>query len=591
MDTSNINLNTPKRKRGRPPKANNFSNKITKTINISINTPPKSNSPNAENNSNQTVKRGIPDIFTPTMRVSPTSHHHYGGVSHSRNGSLGTVKQKKRSKKNSISSIDSISPVKRKGSFTSNQGSPVNDYINSKTLDNISMITNNSNPMQNPYQSPPPTVKQAAKKTKNLLPPVSIIPEFEKSISPTAAASSHSNNLDSAQSHESVSMSHDVTSAGGSSPVGGSNLNSSSTSVAVEPQMAGYDFSLKLMIDDLGKAVLSNHDRQQTPNRHSQSYPAHAQSQPHPHHNQIRDDLTPTRPRHHSQTDFQDYDKPKLYHSNSAIGIESKYLESQSHASSISDYDYSLVPNHSQAEPPQSQSQPQESQAQVQSQASSNQAQRPVPVKYHSDFNYSEENPPQTPKPKENYMLSTGLTPYYNNTSNGINLSTNTSNNPPFLNNPNLTPQFNSLMNSIVNSPKKFNNNQFMFNQDMFMSNNFNSMGYNNNNGNGNGVNGGVNGSGSEFYPQPSSTPVPHVPLNQSQQLQQGQFQQQYAGSSGLGGGVNVGGQFNQNGSIPLQLQPQFSNQLQHQQYQSFQFNDDSDARSALKKMIHVKRK
>lgn len=568
MDSNTLNI--PKRKRGRPPKPNNFSNKITKTINISINTPPLSNSPNAENNSNQTVKRGIPDIFTPTMRVSPTSNYYNG---HSRNGSMSGSKRKK-SKKNSISSIDSISPIKRKDSFTSNQSSPINDYVNSKTLDNISMITNNSNAIPNPYNSPPPTVKQASKRSKNLLPPVSIIPEFEKSISPTAVNEIKDNGPGV------TSRGHSVSSSGNtSSPVTAPN----SASVG-ETSMPSYDFNLKLMIDDLGKAVLSNHERQQTPHeqhgQQAQAYPTHPQSQPHPHNHQIPDDLTPTRPRHHSHTGYEDYEKPKLYHSNSVIGIESKYLESQSQSSSISDFDYGQVPNQDQ-----SRSMP------------TNQAQRPVPVKYNSDFNYSEANPPQTPKPKENYLLSTGLTPYYgnsNNTGNSINLMTHNGN--PLFSNPNLTPQFNSLMNSIVNSPKKFNNNQFMLNQEMFMNNNFNGMNYNNTGGASNN-----NGANPEFYSPGGGAQVPlnqPQPLPQQQQQPQGQtagqqFPQQYNNGQGNGMPVNMGqyNQFNQATSIPLQLQPQFSHQLQNQHHQPFQYSDDSDARSALKKMIHVKRK
>lgn len=126
-----VNLSTPKRKRGRPPKPNNFSNKITKTINISINTSPLSNSPDAENNSNQIVKRGIPDIFTPTMRVSPNS----------------------RIKKRKVRDGINASPIKKE--------------INTKALDNIALITGNL--------TPPPSVK--GKLRGNLLPPVMIKPE------------------------------------------------------------------------------------------------------------------------------------------------------------------------------------------------------------------------------------------------------------------------------------------------------------------------------------------------------------------------------------------------------------------------------
>lgn len=374
---------TPKRKRGRPPKPNNFSNKITKTININVNTSPLSNSPDAENNSNQMVKRGIPDIFTPTMRVSPS------------NGFI-----KKRRKKLLISSVDSISPVKRKNSGLSNQNSPTNDYINLKALDNIAQITNNS--IKNPYNSPPPSTKQPSRKTgDNLLPPVLI--RTDRSVSP----------------HEDYG-----------------------------------DFNLKLMVDDLGKAVLS--------------------------HNQE--------------------EKPKLYHANTVIGIEHTYHE-----------------GHQNSDQSQTQPQPQSSgngqtNGEMYGLEPNFADQRPAPVKYNSDYTFTDLNPPQTPKPKEQFMLNTGLTPV--NQTLGFPSS-------------NLTP----LMNLIITSPKRINNNnQFLFNQDMFMNSNF---------------------MGNEF----GQFQTPQAQMNHQQQS------------------------------------PAYYNLANFFQQQNFQFNDDSDARLALKKMIHVKRR
>lgn len=63
---------TVKRKRGRPPKADSLSNKITHTVNINVNTSSSLSSPTAEFNSNMMVRRGAPDIMTPLMKVSPS---------------------------------------------------------------------------------------------------------------------------------------------------------------------------------------------------------------------------------------------------------------------------------------------------------------------------------------------------------------------------------------------------------------------------------------------------------------------------------------------------------------------------------------
>ena len=63
---------TVKRKRGRPPKADSLSNKITHTVNINVNTSSSHSSPTAEFNSNMMVRRGAPDIMTPLMKVSPS---------------------------------------------------------------------------------------------------------------------------------------------------------------------------------------------------------------------------------------------------------------------------------------------------------------------------------------------------------------------------------------------------------------------------------------------------------------------------------------------------------------------------------------
>lgn len=127
------NLSTPpsvKKKRGRPPKPTSLSNKITTTLNIIVNTSPLYNSPTAENNSNMIVKRGAPDIFTPLMRVSPTS-------------------RRKRSRKSSMSSETSSSS---KRVYPEMLATPLSgksyDYANtlfesvdSRAMDRISYLT------------------------------------------------------------------------------------------------------------------------------------------------------------------------------------------------------------------------------------------------------------------------------------------------------------------------------------------------------------------------------------------------------------------------------------------------------------------
>lgn len=62
-----------KRKRGRPPKNNKLADSFP-TLTLQFHTSPDSFSPTAELNSNLMVKMGEPDTFTPLMKVSPTIH-------------------------------------------------------------------------------------------------------------------------------------------------------------------------------------------------------------------------------------------------------------------------------------------------------------------------------------------------------------------------------------------------------------------------------------------------------------------------------------------------------------------------------------
>lgn len=386
-----VNNVTPKRKRGRPPKPNNFSNKITKTINISINTSPLSNLPTAEKNSNLIVKQGVPDIFTPTMRVSPTSR----------------VKKRHSKKSRSISSVDSIndSPI-----------SKPDGIINSKTLDNMSRITNGS--VHGEVLTPPPTVKADKVERDFLLP----------------ATMRNDKNED-------------------------------------------FELSLKLMIDDSGKAVLQPPDRLIQPSSATAmqtltnlaNYNVSGV-----HQNLGANQFPPITNNVSSYNRSMSYsmgvaeEKPRLFHSNSVIGIESNYLETM-------DFDYGQAPNQKVA---------------------TNLA---TSVARPTNTFYSDSNPPQTPK--KEYNVSSGFTPLAYS----------------------LTPQFNSMMNSIFTSPKKVNL-QYSY-QDFFMS---------------------------PSQPQPA--------LSQP-------------GLSQLGL------------SQPANAFGNYFNDLQ------YNYSEDGDARQALKKMIHVKRK
>lgn len=122
-----------KKKRGRPPKANSLSNRITSTLNIKVNTSPMYSSPTAENNSNRIVKQGAPDFFTPLMRVSPhlkrkrSRKESFGGIE----GELDLYDVKKDSLDISLMTPGSLTG----GEFGNSH------RFNSKAIENISMIT------------------------------------------------------------------------------------------------------------------------------------------------------------------------------------------------------------------------------------------------------------------------------------------------------------------------------------------------------------------------------------------------------------------------------------------------------------------
>lgn len=485
-----------RRKRGRPPKAGSLSDKITSTMNININTLPLHSSPTAELNSNQIVKRGIPDCFTPVMKVSPNSRL----KKHSRKRSEALLllpadssptKRQKQPRHQSQPDLGMATPL-----LSAINAASLTPYsqVNSRTLDNISLITQLDLSVYNtpllavkPHYTPtydssrafltPQGVHDYGKVTptypvvpspgfgghldKNLLPPVSIaakspskkpkkarksppeqlsqlpVPQnvllgtalLQRSLRPPQLQQVDHGQLRSSQSLQSL-VSQLLSLMSQPLP----SLQSQPPSLIPLTQAASPKdgFQMKLMIDELGKAVLSK---------------------------DFFNEVFPEEPKPLKAETSAPVElfKPKLTHSKSAIGIEAQYLP-------LANFDFP--------------SEPLEQTASL----SDDFVQQPLVLRRHnSDFTgissvlgmgsnlasiseatVDERQPPQTPKVKENYLFSsTGLTPSSNTTNNNLIF--------------NLTPQFNSMMYSMmhINSPqlKKFlNNPQTFLNQDFFMN-------------------------------------------------------------------------------------------------------------------------
>lgn len=494
-----------KRKRGRPPKAGSLNDKITSTMNININTLPLHGSPTAELNSNQIVKRGIPDCFTPVMKVSPSAR----------------IKKRSRKRSEALLLLPAENSPSKKLKPTRHLSQPdlgmatpllaaINganftpySQINSRTLDNISLITQldlsvyntpllairshfpGHNPQYTPSYDPsrsfltPQSVQDYGKITsgysvvpspgfgglldRNLLPPVSIAaksptrrpkkarksppqPIQHLSQAPLPQPSLPQNlllqtsliqrslrppQLQQLQQHQHAEQSR-IPQTQQLESLQSQLLQSlvpHTLSQASSPKDA---FLMKLMIDELGKAVLSK---------------------------DFFNDPFAEAPKPSKTVIPEETFKPKLTHSKSAIGIEAQYLQ-------LANFDFPTEP------------------LDQSSSLNDDFGQQPAMLRrFNSDYtgasslaamggslasiseSFNDERPqqpPQTPKVKENYLfLSTGLTP-----------SSNTANNNLIFN---LTPQFNSMMYSMmhINSPqlKKFlNNPQTFLNQDFFMN-------------------------------------------------------------------------------------------------------------------------
>lgn len=428
--TSSINA-TPsaKKKRGRPPKADSLSNKITTTLNINVNTSPMCNSPTAENNSNMIVKRGAPDVFTPLMRVSPNSKRKRSKSSMSVESSAGQKKLKHELMVTPLSgAID--------GTFT-----PYH-LINSQTLDNISMITQSNprdNVQSNGYGSPPLKSLNKLYHQTDILSTPSI--HNQKNIFPTPTSSGAKSIVNQSYmffgNENYIPETTEKTSNETKNLLPPVAITKEIVPVS-KPLENKNDFQLKLTIDDLGKAVLLNDfskSNDKKKNESKQSKPSNEElfeqkfaESPIKEMDLARIDSTIGLETNQVSQNYKRFatsvkkeDSDKLVshpgtlrrHHSDITGVSSNTLNSASNLTSINEYTNDSLPE-----------------------------------KTHSQL-------PQTPKQKENYFLSTGLTP------SNLNF--------------NLTPNFNSMMYSImsINSPqqkKNINNSQFLSNQEFFMN-------------------------------------------------------------------------------------------------------------------------
>lgn len=531
--TSSINNSPPmKRKRGRPPKADSLTNRITSTMNISVNTSPLSNSPTAESNSNQITRRNNPDYYTSILKVSPTSKtptqkkkrkSSHGLPSHQRQNSTGDF--------SNLSSPTDLSPNKKSKSnnHISRQGdnlfvtplsaaingSTFTPYhqINSKTLDNISFITQSnstsSNSSFNQYNTPPsstvkpqfdnganqlysPTPKadnaQAAlangfnannivnpsillghgefEMNKNLLPPVSIV---SNTVTIDEVASKQQTKSNPAEKkRKSPKISRDP------SPKTVQKVEKVLEDEKPKESATNTQFQLKLTVDDSGKAVLSNDFFQSLTGSQVKKEEVKTTTQSI---DTSKRSITPepkVNENEYTTNSREQSFKPRLTHANSVIGIETQHFpelafKSENEASVDFNQDQS---KYSQQQlqgvfPPQGNALRRHNSdfTGLNIGGGFNASSSLIPITEGMD-EYSQANNlpqlPQTPKIKDNFLLaSTGLTPSLMIANNNLTF--------------NLTPQFNSMMYSMmnINSPqlkRNFNHSQFLLNQDFFMN-------------------------------------------------------------------------------------------------------------------------
>ncbi|CAH2353009.1 hypothetical protein CLIB1423_09S00782 [[Candida] railenensis] len=450
-----------KRKRGRPPKAGSLSNQITSTMNINVNTSSTLSSPTAELNSRMMVKRGFaPDILNPSMIVSPSprprkksrkgstsSSQHSDYSPHSTSSSIplgfNVQQQQKQFQQQQQLQNQQLQASSNYNNFVITNtplsqainGMAFTPYnqINSKTMDNISMITQDanfgpSNGMNNihlPVYNTPPSSASSIKSqfqtnywnspsflnqtpARAGVPTANSLPTPTPSLVKSNSVSNASVNKDSPSNKNLLPAAAIVrkeqekkdSSLENSSQRQEHMQQQQQQQPQQEQQQEDYllhsnDFILKLMVDESGKAILSDDyfsNQKENENIYAKK-----------------------------DNDDQIIFKPRLGHANSVIGIEQypdQSQESDQQHRSKSDDNPALSKS--------------KSVSTLSCVAESSTPSEPALV------------PPTTPKLKDNYLLSasTGFTP-------NINLAYN------------LTPHFNSLMYSMMNnSPQAFAQHQ-----------------------------------------------------------------------------------------------------------------------------------
>lgn len=501
-----------KKKRGRPPNPASLTSKISSTMNISVNTSPLDTSPSAASYSQQILKRGAPDFVKPVMRVSPSPHY----KKQRKNSSTSGTPTLRRSKSSSASAPTPLHNVDM--TPKSLNGTTYSPYqINSKALENISMITQSTGVNATPqymnlqpnntltfYNTPPsssmkaqfpnflntprfdsndkvdtssfptPTTADYQGKLMNANMRLQRLPIMKLDNGQTTTEGSpNSQNLLPAVAIQQSKAKKSVKKISRKSPRNSPNLGPGKELKLSHPTnfnaKQNNDFLLKLLIDSLGKAVLSSDFFNSNPKdcgtpdipcflndaRDSLPKPKSRKSSP---------PLTSKAKR--SKSPPKETPKPKLAHSHSVIGIESQYLQKHYQQQSILSPPASLGSGQN----PQAVTGPnllrRHNSDFTGVSASSILTQNPTLTSINENWNFGSHQTtpsstglqlPLTPKAKENYLYcSTGLTP-------GGNMGFN------------LTPQLNSMMYAVmnINSPqlkKGVSNQPFIMNQEFFVN-------------------------------------------------------------------------------------------------------------------------
>ncbi|GBL49958.1 hypothetical protein CAJCM15448_22320 [Candidozyma auris] len=215
-----------KRRRGRPPK-NNKSPEAFPTLTLQFQTSPDSGSPTAESNSNMMVKMGEPDAFTPLMKVSPSIP---SSRKRRRKSNYHSDIEESPSKRSSLSQNADMGPEEPllTPMSLSSVNSGTNSYLNAKTLDNIAQVTRSDSQVS-------PTPKYTLATPPKINP---VLRNGSSSAKSTANVPQKIEEEDEAAKKESKL--------------------SKRTSTDLMSYIDDDSFVFQLVVDDKGKAVLSN---------------------------------------------------------------------------------------------------------------------------------------------------------------------------------------------------------------------------------------------------------------------------------------------------------------------------------------------